>query len=284
MEVDAASTPDGDAPAAAEAVDAATAASGARPQKARGAVWSDTYSRALTAATLAARSAGGSCARVVVCEDGTWHVEVDVKHSKESVPPLVDAHENTRLAAAAAEERRQQRWIEKVEQKSRSTSAPAASPAPSGPSKSARKRERKRLKNEEQAAQLRLLQEEKAAADSQREAHLQGLLRQALTRVTEMAKSAAAADRNNKKIVARHAVLEQDGEPQPVAVLADTVGSACSDEEFGDKLRKAIDGTPADRLTAALEHLVTKDLFLPRCPRTGVVHFQWGSPGSKAPS
>jgi hypothetical protein len=243
MEVDRATTPTGDAPAAAEAVHTATAASGARARKARGSLWTDGHSRALTAGVLAARSAGGACVRVVLADGSA--VEVEVKHSKESIPALVEANEKIRLAAAAAEGRRQQRWIEQVE-----AAAPSGSPAPppERPTKSMRKRAARRAKIEKQAAQLRLLEEAKAAADDQRE-----------ERISQLASAAATSAK--ARIVARRAVLEQGGEPLPVAVLAGTAGAAYSDEEFGDKLRKALDGLPAERLSTALETLLRDDLM-----------------------
>lgn len=254
MEVDRATTPTGDAPAAAEAVHTATAASGARARKARGSLWTDGHSRALTAGVLAARSAGGACVRVVLADGSA--VEVEVKHSKESIPALVEANEKIRLAAAAAEGRRQQRWIEQVE-----AAAPSGSPAPppERPTKSMRKRAARRAKIEKQAAQLRLLEEAKAVADDQREERLQGLMRQALERISQLASAAATSAK--ARIVARRAVLEQGGEPLPVAVLAGTAGAAYSDEEFGDKLRKALDGLPAERLSTALETLLRDDLM-----------------------
>ncbi len=48
-----------------------------------------------------------------------------------------------------------------------------------------------------------------------------------------------------------------------MAVISGTAGAAYSDEEFGDKLRKALDGLPDERLQAALENLVNTDLFVP---------------------
>ena len=83
-------------------------------------------------------------------------------------------------------------------------------------------------------------------------------MRQALERISALAKAAATSD-TNKRVVARHAALKQGGEQlMPVDVLADTAGAACSDDELGEKLRKhqALDGLPDERLGAALDNLV----------------------------
>ncbi len=200
MEIDAATTPTGDAPAAAEAVHPATAASGARNRKARKGLWTAAHARALTDGVLAARAAGGACARLVLADGSA--LEVEVKHSKECVPPLVEENEKIRLAAAAAVERRQQRWIQKVED---------AGPHPSSerPSKSMRKRAARKAKVDETKARLRLLEEKEAAAARQREMRLQVLMRQALERISQLA--SAAATSTKARIVARLAVLEQGG-------------------------------------------------------------------------
>ena len=66
-------------------------------------------------------------------------IETELKHSKESVSPVITAHEKIRLEAAAAENKQQQRWIQKVED------AAARTPPPQ-PSKSARKRAAKKEK------------------------------------------------------------------------------------------------------------------------------------------
>lgn len=125
-----------------------------------------------------------------------------------------------------------------------------------------RKRAARKAKADETKARLRLLEEKEAAAARQGEMRLQVLMRQALEHISALAKKAATSDKT-KCVVARRAVLAQGGEPSPVDVLADTAGAACSDDELGEKLRKALDGLPDERLQAALENLVNTDLFVP---------------------
>lgn len=216
-------------------------------------MWTAAHDRALDASLSAARAFGGASVGVKFTTEGIV-IETGLKHSKESVSPVIMAHEKIRLEAAEAIAQRQQFWIKKME------AAAARAPPSDRPSKSARKRAAKKAKQEEQAARLRLLEAERASADPASEERLQGLMRQALERISEMAAKACATD-PRKRVVARRVALGPGGGEASCEVLADFAGASYSDDVFGDKLRKAFDGLPVELMGAALETLVKDDLF-----------------------
>jgi len=254
MEIDAETPLTEDAPAAAEAVPTATAASGVHPGKARPGYpsWTTSHARALDAATSAARAFGGASVQIKFTTEGTV-INMELKHSKESVSPVITAHEKIRLEAAAAETQQQQRRIQKMEEA-------AARTPPSQPSKSARKRAAKKEKLKVLAARLEHLEAEKASADPTTEERFQGVMRHALEAISKMAGEACASDPTNL-VVQRRVAFGPGGAEAVCDVPAGSAGASYSADVFGDKLRKAFEGLPNERLSAALETLVKNDLF-----------------------
>ena len=115
--------------------------------------------RRVQSCVLAARNCGGSEVRLE--PDGT--LVVVVKHSKDCIPAAVTMKEETLLAGLAAQQRRQQEWLDKQ------AAAGADKAAPAKPSKNARKNARARAKRKEDMRELERFREEKRQQPQQQQ-------------------------------------------------------------------------------------------------------------------
>ena len=245
--------------------------------------------RRVQSCVLAARNCGGSEVRLE--PDGT--VVVVVKHSKDCIPAAVTMKEETLLAGLAAQQRRQQEWLDKQ------AAAGADKPAPAKPSKNARKHAREREKRREIKRELEQMRDEKRQQQPQQQEEesameedpapppqqqqsqstptrkfvrhapatapagagsvpAQGLLKQAIERITQLAPKCDGF--GPAKTRDRYVVLPGDGERLPVTVKANTKGARWNDKEFGERLSEALRGVRAEQLQEALMKFVNEQL------------------------
>ena len=259
----------------------------ARARKAVG--FSSEVERAFHAAIVGARLYGGSEARL---EMQGYAVTVQVRHSKESSMPAIEAKEAIALAAAAVQQRRQQEWIDKSEQAPPAAMQEGATAKPSARSeKKARARRARRAREKEEKRELKALREQLLSqpppSEMEEEEEQDGgqaqqqepppadqavqetaLLRQAVERISsQFAGGEAFACGKGSHV--RHVVLPTSSERVPVTVKAGTMGARWDDEDFGKRLYDALRGTGGapGQLDEALAEFINKQIAAPAAER-----------------
>merc|ERR1719198_971666 len=225
----------------------------------------DVEGRRLRHAVLASRLCGGGTVKLQA--DGT--ITIEVRHSMETPPPVVEKAKSLQLAELAVVEQRQQQWAAKASAKAAHTAA-----APAGePSKRARKRAAARKKAAEKRAaqdtQIQELQNRLAAASvkatttttsmapARQPASLPELAQRAIDDISRRAKARGGG------VVAQHAVLGAGEEPRPVIVPAGTVGAATTPEGIGSIVLSELHGKTEQQLEQAVDRITAK-LFAQR--------------------
>ena len=200
--------------------------------------------------------------------DVEGNITIAVRHSKEEPPPLVEKLKLLRLRELELKERRQQRWLSKAQAKDDATDATDATDT-TGPSKRSQKRARqKQLRQARQAEQDFKVQELQARLQGALDGAFQYtggiLLDLAGKACDELSKLAAAKAAAGEGVaVARHAVLEPQGEPRNVTALAGTVGAALGDEDYGSAVVSSFRGKRVDETLACLGGLCFASLQRP---------------------
>ena len=118
-----------------------------RSKASHGRGWSSNNARMLQDSVLAARLGGGGNVSVKHTASGP-EITIEVKQSRDVVPPLVEASLQTRMQAAATEKERQQAWINKGQLNPKVVTDP--------PIRSARRQKRKAKRERERVELLHL--------------------------------------------------------------------------------------------------------------------------------
>ena len=209
--------------------------------------------------------------------DKLGNITIAVRHSKEEPPAMVEKTRDLRLQELEIIARRQHRWASKAQAKDTADASSDVDAGSDAAQPSKRSQKRARQKQQRQARQA-----EQDAKVQELQARLQGALDgafhytgEALLDVAgkacdELSKLAAAkAAAGEGAALARHAVLEPQGEPRNVTALAGTVGAVLGDEDYGSIVVSSFRGERVDKTLACFDKLCVRLLARAAAPAFG---------------